>query len=84
VSGEVVNLDDHRIVPLHMMTAGQEEEALAAIKAASQKKDKIISAAYQEFGDLVRAYMAANVPASKIAGAAELTRSRIYQIRDEK
>lgn len=84
MSGDVVNLDDHRVRPLHMMTAGQQEEALAEIRAARQKRDKIIAGAYQEFGDLIRAYMAANLPAGLIAVAAQLSRARVYQIRDEK
>lgn len=84
MTGEVVHLDDRRVVPLHMMTAGQEEEALAAIRAARQKRDEIIDGAYQDFNDLIRAYVAAHIPASRVATAALLTRSRIYQIRDEK
>lgn len=84
MTGEVVSLDAHRTVPLHMMTAGQEKQALAAIKAARRERDGTIDDAYQKFNELIRAYVSANLPVSVIAVAAGLTRQRIYQIRDEK
>jgi hypothetical protein len=63
-----------------MMTAEQEAEALAAIRAARRKRDKTISGAYNEFNDLIRGYEAAGLRVIDVAEAAELTRARIYQI----
>lgn len=84
MTGEVVNLDDRRPRPLHMMTAGQQEEALADISRARARRDVTISGAYQEFNDMLRAYEAAGMSVTDIADAARLTRQRIYQIRDGK
>jgi ssDNA-specific exonuclease RecJ len=67
-----------------MMTAEQRDEALAALARARKVRDSTIAGAYQTFNDLVRAYEEAGIPVNDIAGAAGLTRSRIYQIRDEK
>lgn len=84
MTGEVINLDERRPRPLHMMTAEQQEEALAALARARKVRDSTISGAYQEFNDLIRAYESAGIPVSDIANAVGFTRSRVYQIRDEK
>lgn len=80
MSGEVIPLDSRRQVPLHMMTAEQEADALAAIRDARRKRDIRIEGAYTEFNELIRAYEAAGLRVIDIASAAMLTRSRIYQI----
>lgn len=84
MTGEVINLDERRTRPLHMMTAGQQDAALTEIRRARRKRDKIIKEARQEFNDLIRAYEAAGLSVTDIADAAELTRQRIYQIKDGK
>jgi hypothetical protein len=80
VTGEVIPIGSRRAVPLHMMTAEQEAEALAAIRAARLERDETIDGAYITFNDLIRAYEAAGLRVTDIADAAMLTRSRIYQI----
>jgi hypothetical protein len=83
VTGEVVNLDDRR-PRLHMMTAAQQDDALAEIRSARRERDKAIGEAYQRFNSLIQAYVAADVPVTDIADAAEMSRQRVYQIRDGK
>lgn len=83
MTGEVVHLDSRRPRPLHMMTAGQQEEALTDLARARKTRDSTIRDARQEFNDRIRAYEAAGLPVTEIAVAAGLTRQRIYQIRNE-
>ncbi|MEV7599850.1 hypothetical protein AB0O91_20950 [Kitasatospora sp. NPDC089797] len=56
--------------------------ALQQVEEARQYRDRVVAQATEELADSIRHALAVKAPVTSIAARADLSRERIYQIRD--